>query len=205
MTKFKDVAEEIWKDIPGYDGQYQASNTGRVRSRDKEVKHNYGGTCLKKGIVLSQYINSVGYYCCGLTSNHKTRTMFVHRLVAMAFHPNNEGKPQVNHKDGNKLNNNSDNLEWVTGKENVKHAWNIGLNIHTPGRGRTHQLMQEGAKKSVICQDMDTKNETTHSSITECANFLGVTQSAVSVSISRGTAILKRYRVSKAIDASTLK
>lgn len=82
-----------------------------------------------KGKRLKQYINdNFKYYFLILRIEKKPKTMFIHRLVAETYIKNTENKPQINHKDGNKLNNHFTNLEWVTQSENVKHAYNIGLN-----------------------------------------------------------------------------
>ena len=99
---------EIWKDIQEYEGLYQVSNYGRIKSL-----HNYRG----KGNILKQSIKR-GYYTIGLKKNAIRKWFLVHRLVANAFIPNERNEPQVNHKDENKLNNYADNLEWCTASYN---------------------------------------------------------------------------------------
>ena len=118
---------EVWKDINGYEGLYQISNYGNVRSLDRYVNGNNGSKALKKGIVLKKQITNKGYYDVGLYKNGKAKYLLVHRLVAEHFIPNPENKRTVNHKDGNKLNNHVSNLEWVTHSENQIHAFNNGL------------------------------------------------------------------------------
>lgn len=108
---------EEWRDIEGYEGLYQVSNLGRVKS----LKPRY-----KNKIILKQEINHFGYLQICLSNPRKTHK--VHRLVAQAFIPNPENKPQVNHIDGNKLNNKVENLEWNTAHENNLHACRTGLN-----------------------------------------------------------------------------
>lgn len=111
---------EIWLDIPGWEGLYQVSNLGRVRSLDRFVEVNvFGkrkGKQIKKGKVLNLVLhNGAGKhpeYMVGLSKNGKSKNMYVHRLVAMAFIPNPDGLPEVNHKDENSLNNVESNLEW---------------------------------------------------------------------------------------------
>lgn len=108
---------EIWKDVPGYEGLYQVSDQGRVKSF-KRYKH---------GKVLKQGFSTKGYRQVQLSDREMVpRYHGVHRLVALAFIPNPENKPQVNHKDLDKKNNDQENLEWSTGQENVDHYMDKG-------------------------------------------------------------------------------
>jgi len=107
---------EIWKDIPGYEGLYQVSNHGRVKS------FHGGGESM-----IRQRTNLRGYVYVFLHANGNRKNSRVHRLVGEAFLDNPENKPEINHKDGVKNNNHADNLEWVTRSENQKHAYKIGL------------------------------------------------------------------------------
>ena len=117
--------EEIWKDIPGYEGQYQVSNLGRVKSLPRNVPGKNGSIRHLPGKLLSPADNdSDGYKFVMLTKNSKSTHMLVHRLVATAFIPNPENKPQVNHKDCIPSNNELSNLEWSTQSENMVHASN---------------------------------------------------------------------------------
>ena len=112
--------EEIWKDIIGYEGRYQISNFGRVKSLLKKHRKN-------KDSFMDIRKNKGGYLTAGLRSATKKANPQVHRLVAIAFIQNPESKPQVNHIDGNKENNYAVNLEWVTASENIIHAFKTGL------------------------------------------------------------------------------
>lgn len=114
--------QEIWKDVKGYEGLYQVSNLGRVRSLDRVVKASYNSTMLKKGKILKQQKNENGYLYVFLTKDKKEKNCRVHRLVAEAFIPNPLKLPQVNHKDENKLNNCVENLEWCDGKYNCNYG-----------------------------------------------------------------------------------
>lgn len=121
------LGQLIWKSIKFTDGKYHVSNTGKVRSIytiSKLGKRSLTGT------VLKTTINHRGYEKVRLQwrENGKlfNKTLAVHRLVCMAFYDNPEGKPQVNHKDCNPLNNNFENLEWCTAKENTNHAQMMG-------------------------------------------------------------------------------
>lgn len=105
---------EEWRPVVGYEGLYEVSNTGRVRSVDRYVKTCYGSYRLHKGKVLSPGIRPDGYLVVSL----QYRMFRVHRLVAQAFLPNPDNLPQVNHRDENPGNNNVDNLEWCTAKYN---------------------------------------------------------------------------------------
>ena len=110
---------EIWKDISGYEGLYQVSNLGRVKSLGNKSNH-------REPIILKQAL-VLGYKCVRLTKDGVYKMYKVHRLVANAFILNKGNKNQVNHIDGNKRNNCFYNLEWVTSSENLKHAFKIGL------------------------------------------------------------------------------
>ena len=112
------MIEEIWRPIEGYEGLYEVSNTGRVRSVDRYVKTCYGSYRLYKGKVLSPGKDKNGYLKVVLNCNGKCKTINVHRLTAQAFIPNPDNLPMVNHKDEDKSNNNVDNLEWCTAKYN---------------------------------------------------------------------------------------
>lgn len=107
--------EEIWKDIKEFEGYYQVSNLGRVRSVDRivydTVRNRYR---LLKGKVLIQRDNGHGYLGVMFCKEHIIYNKYVHRLVAEAFLPNPDNLPSVNHKDENKANNRVDNLEWCT-------------------------------------------------------------------------------------------
>lgn len=117
---------EIWKDIQGYEGIYQVSNLGRVKSFPKT--RNIGKNLRHyPGMIRKLQINKNGYVYVELSDNKKPKLIRVHRLVAIAFIPNQENKNAVNHKDGNKSNNCLENLEWCTNSENRQHAYNIGL------------------------------------------------------------------------------
>ena len=114
--------KEIWKDIDGYNSDYQVSNTGKVRTR----KNNRWGH-LDYYKLMSPSDNGLGYKFVVFHKNKKRKKTYIHRLVAYYFIENTHNKPEVNHKDGNPSNNNVNNLEWVTHKENYAHASKLGL------------------------------------------------------------------------------
>ena len=109
---------EEWKSIPGYEGLYEVSSYGRVRSLDRYVKVKSKSYRLQKGKVLSLGINSYGYLQVFLCCNGKYKIITVHRLVALTFLPNPDNLPCVNHLDEDKTNNRVDNLEWCDHKYN---------------------------------------------------------------------------------------
>lgn len=133
--------EEIWKKIEKYE-DYEVSNLGRIKS----LKRN-------NNKILKQKPNKFGYLIVGLFNNaNKNKKMLVHRLVAEAFIPNPLSKPQVNHIDGNKQNNNVNNLEWCTNSENQIHAYKTGLkkNKLYYENNRSKPIMQYDLKGNFI-------------------------------------------------------
>jgi hypothetical protein len=118
--------EEKWIEISGYEGKYMVSTFGNILSIEKKVKSSRGnGICHVKEKIVKSFANRNGYFSVLLYSNCFGKRYSLHRLVAQAFIPNPENKPQVNHKDGNKSNNKVDNLEWVTQSENNLHSYNV--------------------------------------------------------------------------------
>jgi len=116
--------KEKWRDIKGYEGLYQVSNLGRVKSLERTVTRKNGRKFSVKERILKPFSNQDGYLRVGLYEDDsgKRKTIKVHRLVCEAFHENPEDKPCVNHIDENKANNSASNLEWCTYEENVNHG-----------------------------------------------------------------------------------
>lgn len=118
---------EKWKPVKGYEGLYEVSSLGRIKSLSKRVDsgkchRSYSEKILKPGKDCN------GYLRVSLSNfNHLAHTHKVHRLVAEAFIDNPEKLPEVNHIDGNKANNSIDNLEWISASDNLKHAYKNGL------------------------------------------------------------------------------
>lgn len=119
---FMETNVEAWKPIFGYEGIYDVSNKGRVKSYPKEkILFGYKKMAPERILTLTA-LNTSGYRHVGLVKDGIRKPATIHRLVAKAFIFNPDNKPEVNHIDGDKLNNNSDNLEWVTRDEHVIHT-----------------------------------------------------------------------------------
>lgn len=155
--------KEIWADINGYEGFYQVSNLGNVRSLDRVVT-NYLGSFIKKGKPKSLGNLTKGYKGVLLCKDGIQKTYKVHRLVAEAFLPNPNNLPQVNHKDEDKSNNmvwvnedgsidyNKSNLEWCDNKYNINYSFSksiYSINLNT-GEYRKYPSLTDAAEKTGI-------------------------------------------------------
>lgn len=112
---------EAWKAVSGYEGIYEISNLGRVKSLKRKCPYQDGFRTKPERILKTNIING-GYAQVTLEKSGTRKSLLVHRLVAMAFIPNPEAFPQVNHINGNKTDNRAENLEWCTAKENMVHS-----------------------------------------------------------------------------------
>lgn len=123
------MEEEVWKDIIGWEGKYQVSNHGRIKGLKMLVFFGVNNSAKRilPERILKLLINGSKYYYVTLFSEGIKKKKYVHRMVAIHFIPNPNRLPEVNHKDGNKLNNHVNNLEWCTSVDNTIHAIKIGL------------------------------------------------------------------------------
>ena len=167
------VVDEEWRDIVGYEDYYMVSNIGRVKSKDR-IRENGKGAYLHKGRILKQTNTSTGYKSVKLCLDGKDKTFKVHRLVAIAFIPNTDNKPFINHIDGNPLNNTLDNLEWVTNRENIIHAIESGLR-------KTFDVAEDVISDMYINKSM---------SIKQIADYFKVSRSCIEK-------VLRKYGISK--------
>lgn len=149
---------EEWRDIEGYEGLYQISNQGRLKSLKRVIplhgKNQFSEFDAQKTIqerIMNVSINGYGYCQSSLYKNGKFKTKLIHQLVARAFIPNPENKPTVNHIDGDKTNNCVDNLEWATSKEQTQHLMKeLGFKsvISDKCRKRQIELHKKKVKRS---------------------------------------------------------
>lgn len=139
------IQEEVWKDVVGFEGYYQVSCLGMVRSVDRLLTYSNGKIANHKGRVLRYTPDKQGYLKVGLNKNDKVVSRRIHRLVATAFIDNELLKREVNHIDGNKQNNTITNLEWCTPSENNIHAIKTGLRTGS-GNG-SHEGEKNGRSK----------------------------------------------------------
>jgi len=163
--------QETWKDVIGFEGFYQVSNYGRVKSIDRTQTVTWNGKKVSKqlrGRIIAQSRQNGGYVIANLSANSRRREMTIHRMVAMAFIDNPQNLKEVNHKDGNKNNNTVWNLEWCDRSENLRH--------------RVRVLGQKGNSVPVRCIDTGK----VYSSIKAAAKATGVSTAAINVALKKG-------------------
>lgn len=151
---------EIWKDIEGYEGLYQVSSQGRVKRLASRVEVADRGTRYFPENIRKP-VNVHGYLYCTLYKGNKECRKAIHRLVASAFIDNPENKPQVNHINGNKLDNRAENLEWCTQSENNLHAFSLGLMKAYDRHGNKNPMygkkMSDYTKSRIIASHLGVK------------------------------------------------
>lgn len=187
---------EIWKKIEGFDN-YEVSNYGRVKSLARVVNCVHNSQSNKVEKILRPQIDNRGngYKVVVLYQNLMPRRWSVHRLVARAFIPNPENKPQVNHIDFDTRNNMVSNLEWVTAKENIHHRFRYGS-------GKTRGNLKEWEKqklskqfsKSVFLLNVHTNEKIHFEQRHKAAEFLGTVRSSVSNALKNGNLIKGKYK-----------
>lgn len=118
------MINEVWKSIDGYDGYYEVSNLGNIRSVDRCVIASNGAKKYFKGQQLKTWHSHNGYVLCNLKKNGKSKTVRVNRIVAQTFIPNPYNHPVINHINFDKDDNCVDNLEWCSHKYNINYTYN---------------------------------------------------------------------------------
>lgn len=163
---------EEWKDIKGYEGLYQVSNMGRIKS----LKNN-------KETILKPYRVSTGYYKIDLRKKGVRKIKPIHRLIADAFIDNPDSLTDVNHIDGNKANNTILNLEWTTRADNIKHSYKHKLHVHKPSCKPVQQISIDTGEIIKI-----------YKSINEAARQLGIRHESISACVKGVTSSYGGYK-----------
>lgn len=169
------MKNEIWRPIKGYEGLYEVSNCGNVRSVDRVIIDSDGVKRLLKGKIIKPAKQNKGYLVCGLWKNSKPKTITVHRLVAQAFLPNPDNLSEVNHKDENKDNNfiflkkdgsvdlNKSNLEWCTHLYSIRYGTGIQRSaeklLNSPKRSK--RVLQLDINTGRVISEYPSANEVT--------------------------------------------
>jgi DNA-binding transcriptional regulator YiaG len=169
---------EWWLPVDGYEGLYEVSSLGRVR-RVEAFQPSYSGRERKTSL------SNCGYKRVVFLKGGVRRTFSVHRLVAVAFIPNPDGKKTVNHKNGVKTDNRAENLEWATTKENIKHAFDTGLKENCRKRGE-----ENPRSRLTLVQVAEIRSSSL--SLAELARRFGVSTSTVH--------LVRRYKTWKRTD-----
>ena len=171
LIQNEDIQGEEWLPVAGYEGLYEVSNLGRVKRLSNR------GTCKEK--ILKPQLQRDGYIRVDLSKKGQKKRFPIHRLVAIAFIPNPENKEQVNHQNGNKLDNRLENLNWTTRKENIAHAYETGL--------------VKKKENQIIATHLDTGEQRQFKSQKEASGELGVYPKIISNVLNGRIALVSRW------------
>lgn len=173
------MEKEEWRDVKDYEGIYQVSSFGRIKSLDRIKEYKRGDKVIKsvvKGTLIKTFLFSWGYEGFVASKFGRTTTKYIHKVIAESFIPNPDNKKMVNHKDLNKLNNRIDNLEWCTHKENIQHYFKQphvkGSNAGKFGKD-SHQI------KAVIQYTLDGEFIKEYPSVSSVGFELGINISGI--------------------------
>lgn len=163
--------KEIWKPIVGYEGYYEISNIGRVRSLRRTLANRYGKNFTIQERIMRLDNDKDGYKKVLLAKNGINKQMFVHRLVAQAFIPNPNNYPQINHKDECQFNNRVENLEWCTNKYNCNYGTrNIRHTLKRSNPVLQYDLQGNFIKRFPSAREAERQMSNGRIHITECCN-----------------------------------
>lgn len=172
MKLIDEDEEEVWLPVKEYEDRYAISNKGRIKSLERV--NNYGRRIKEK--ILKASMTSTGYRLVTLLKDGKIKGVTIHRLVANAFLPNTKKEPCINHKDGNKLNNNVENLEWCGYSFNNKHALDNGL--RKPAWSGKFNSNHPRSRK-IVQYTIDMGKVKEWNSIREASKFFGVSEGGI--------------------------
>ncbi|QEE50332.1 hypothetical protein FUA48_12310 [Flavobacterium alkalisoli] len=174
------LENEIWRDVLNYEGCYQISNLGRVKSVERKVKSSRSKTGYRtiKEKLMTPLLSKYGYYRVHLMKEGKSFIAMVHRLIAEAFIPNPNNKPQVNHINLIRTDNRIENLEWMTNKENMRHAWDNN-SANKEAIKKATIIAQERNKKAVIQYNVNMEIVKTFLSIKDASEECNIRHSNI--------------------------
>lgn len=183
-----EYCNEIWKDVQGYEGLYQVSNLGRVKSVDHYVKCGHNSTRIVKGKILSLTDNGHGYMHTGLWKNNKGTQKYVHRLVAQAFIDNPNNYESIDHLNCKRNDNRVSNLEWVTFQENQRRSVVVKLKNNKKDLSVIKKPNHNGktVRKVVQGKNIETGTVVTFNSMRAAERKLGICNGSISQGIKHG-------------------
>lgn len=192
--------EEQWYDIPNWEGLYQITKSGKVRNLDRCIIDFMGRRHYFKGKEIKININNSGYACCHFSRNCKRKIMFIHRMIAELFVSNPENFSEVNHKDGNKMNNSIENLEWVTRSDNIKHAIYTGLRKRSYSTkehlDRIRKNSLEKHRRPLRVLNMTTGEEKDFYYFKQASAFIGVNSHSLRTALKKSD-VYKNYKITE--------
>lgn len=185
------MTTEIWKDAVGHEDFYQISSLGRVKTKPRTMqrKNGYGIRTVPE-VIRSATSNKVGYMVIGL---YHSKIVTLHRLIAMAFIPNPNNLPTVNHKNGIKTDNRIENLEWCSYSDNNRHAYSTGLKTSTNGIKRPGSCKM--FYRPVTVFDLKGEEVAKFGSRKLTAEWLGISAASVSFAVLNNSTVRKKYKL----------